>query len=58
MAYYIMKNWLQNCAHRIEMSIWIFIASDIIALVIALLTVNSHAVKGTTANPVEALRYE
>jgi hypothetical protein len=40
------------------MSIWIFIASGTMALVIALLTVSSHTVKAATAKRVESLRFE
>jgi putative ABC transport system permease protein len=58
LAYYVMNNWLKNFAYRTDMSIWIFAASGILALVIALLTVSSHAIKAATANPVESLRYE
>jgi putative ABC transport system permease protein len=58
LAYYVMNNWLKNFAYRTDMSIWIFAASGVLALVIALLTVSSHAIKAATANPVESLRYE
>jgi putative ABC transport system permease protein len=58
LAYYVMNNWLKNFAYRTDMSIWIFAVSGILALLIALLTVSSHAIKAATANPVEALRYE
>jgi putative ABC transport system permease protein len=58
LAYYVMNNWLKNFAYRTDMSIWIFAASGILALLIALLTVSSHAIKAATANPVESLRYE
>jgi putative ABC transport system permease protein len=58
LAYYVMNNWLKNFAYRTDISLWIFVASGAMALVIALLTVGSHAIKAATANPVEALRYE
>jgi putative ABC transport system permease protein len=58
LAYYLITNWLQNFAYRIEISWWIFILSGGIALVIALATVSFQAIKTATANPVEALRYE
>ncbi|MDE3057875.1 MAG: ABC transporter permease [Bacteroidota bacterium] len=58
LAYFIMNKWLQNFAYRTEMSLWIFVASGVMALIIALLTVSAHAVKAATANPVESLRYE
>ncbi len=58
LAYYVMNNWLQNFAFRAIISLWIFIASGAMALVIALLTVSLHAIKAARANPVESLRYE
>ncbi len=57
-AYFIMKNWLENFAYRIDLNVWIFIAAGISALIIALLTIGFHAVKAAFANPVESLRYE
>jgi len=58
LAYYIMNNWLKNFAYKTSMSPWIFMGAGAMALVIALLTVSSHAIKAATANPVESLRYE
>lgn len=58
LAYYVMNNWLKNFAYRIDISLWIFIASGSLAFIVALLTVSSHAIKAATANPVESLRYE
>ncbi len=57
-AYYITNNWLKDFVYRISISPWIFVASGGMALVIALLTVSSHAIKAAMANPVESLRYE
>jgi putative ABC transport system permease protein len=57
-AFYAMNKWLQNFAYKIELSWWIFVASGIIALVIASLTVSWQSWRAATRNPVEALRYE
>ena len=57
-AYYFMNKWLQDFAYKTEMSIWIFLLSGILALIIALLTVSANAVKAATANPVKSLKYE
>ncbi len=57
-AYYLMNNWLKDFAYRIEMSLWTFVLSGVLALVVAELTVGFHAMRAATANPVEALRYE
>ena len=58
LAYYLMNNWLNNFAYRTNITLWVFIVSGIIALLIALLTVCYHAIKAAMANPVESLRYE
>ena len=57
-AYWVMNNWLQNFAYRIEISWWIFGLSSLIAIVIALATISFQAVKAALANPVESLRSE
>jgi len=57
-AYYLMNNWLQDFAYRIEISIWVFILSGVLTLVIAVLTVCYQAIKAAIANPVESLKYE
>ena len=57
-AYVVMSKWLQDFAYRIEMSWWVFALAGGLALLIALLTVSTQAIKAALANPVEALRYE
>ena len=57
-AWYAMHRWLQNFAYRISIEWWIFALAGGLALVIALLTVSTQAVKAALANPVESLRYE
>ncbi len=55
-AWYIMNNWLQNFAYRIDISWWMFLVSGCIAILIALITVSLQAIKAAMANPVESLR--
>lgn len=57
-SYFVMTNWLQNFDYRISISIWIFIISAMLTLVIALITIISQAFKSALANPVDALMYE
>jgi len=57
-GYFLMRQWLQNFAYRIDLGFWIFLLSAGLALVIALVTVSYQAVKAARANPVEALKYE
>jgi putative ABC transport system permease protein len=57
-AYIAIEKWLQNFAYRIELSIWPFLLVGLVALGIALLTVSWQVFRASTANPVEALKYE
>jgi putative ABC transport system permease protein len=58
LAWYAMNKWLQSFAYRIDIGWWIFALAGGVALLIALLTVSTQAIKAALANPVEALRYE
>lgn len=57
-AWYTMNKWLQNFAYRINISLWVFALSGVLALLIALLTVSFQSYRAASRNPVEALRYE
>ncbi|WP_431198370.1 ABC transporter permease [Mucilaginibacter sp. P19] len=39
-AFYLMHNWLQDFAYRININLWVFLLSGLAAIVIALLTVS------------------
>ena len=58
LAWYFMKNWLQDYPFRIQMSWWIFLLGGLGALLIALLTISSQAIKAAITNPVNTLRSE
>ncbi|HET7115052.1 MAG TPA: FtsX-like permease family protein, partial [Hanamia sp.] len=58
LAWYIMNNWLQDFAYRINISWWMFLLSGCIAILIAIVTVSIQAIKAAVANPVESLRTE
>jgi putative ABC transport system permease protein len=57
-AWYFMKNWLNDFIYRIDLNIWPFIISGIIAILIAVISVSYQALKASSTNPVNALRYE
>ncbi|MGH7493666.1 MAG: ABC transporter permease [bacterium] len=57
-AYWAMRNWLQDFAYRTPLGLELFVLGGTLALVISLLTVSFQAIKAALANPVEALRYE
>lgn len=57
-AYYSMSRWLENFAYRVDISWWIFAASGVISLGIALLTVSWQTFHAARINPVDTLRSE
>ncbi len=57
-AWWMMYNWLADFAYHITIPVWVFIVSAILAMVVAMVTVASQAVKAAIANPVKNLRTE
>lgn len=57
-AWFYANKWLQNYPYRISISWWMFAASGLLVILIALVTVSFHAIKAAMANPVESLRSE
>jgi putative ABC transport system permease protein len=58
LTWYVMKKWLQDFAYSIQMEWWMFALAGALAIVIALLTVSSHAIKAALTNPVKSLKSE
>jgi putative ABC transport system permease protein len=58
LSWIFMYEWLKDFAYRINIDWMVFIASGIVAALIALLTVSVKAIKAATANPVKSLRTE
>ena len=57
-GYNAMQSWLQNFAYRVHLDWWMFVLAGGLALIIALLTTSTQALRAALANPVESLRYE
>jgi len=57
-SYYIIYQWLQNFAYRIQIGIFVFILAGIGAMIIGWLTVSYQSIKAAGSNPVDSLRYE
>ena len=57
-AYFTMKNWLQDYEYRIEIGAGVFVLVMVVAIVIALSTVSYQAIRAGLANPVKSLRTE
>jgi len=57
-TWWIMHNWLQDFAYRIDIKLWVFAVAGILGILIALLTISFQALKAAVANPVKSLRTE
>ena len=57
-AWYLMKDWLQQFAYRIEIGWTVFASAGVLAILIALATISFQAIKAANANPVKSLRTE
>jgi ABC-type antimicrobial peptide transport system permease subunit len=57
-AYYFMKQWLENFTYRINLGLSIFLLAILFSIIIAWLTVGWRAVRAARANPVKSLRTE
>ncbi len=58
LAWWLMNEWLRNFAYQIDLKWWMFASAGAGAMVIALLTVSSQAIRTALANPVKSLRAE
>jgi putative ABC transport system permease protein len=58
LAWWAMNKWLEDFPYRTPISAWIFILAGMTALLVALLTVSTQALKAAIQNPTESLRGE
>ncbi|GAA4424854.1 ABC transporter permease [Pontibacter saemangeumensis] len=56
LAWYAMREWLQDFAYRIDIPVWVFFAAGIMAALVAFATISIQAMKAATADPVRNLR--
>ena len=57
-TWWIMHNWLQDFAYRIDIKWWVFGIAGLLAILIAIVTISLQALKAALANPVQSLRTE
>jgi putative ABC transport system permease protein len=58
LAWWVMHNWLNDFAYRINIEWWVFVVAGLAAITIAIITVGFQAIKAAIANPVKSLRTE
>ncbi len=57
-AYWLMKQWLNDFAYRTDLSAWPFVMAALLSIVIAFGTASFQAVRAALINPVDTLRSE
>lgn len=57
-AWWASYEWLQDFAYRTEMSWWVFVASGIAMLLLAVITLSMQTIRAAVKNPVKSLRTE
>ena len=57
-AWYVMNNWLNNFAYRINLHWWLMASGGLIILLITLLTVGYKVIRAALMNPVTSLKIE
>ncbi|MBS1596934.1 MAG: ABC transporter permease [Bacteroidetes bacterium] len=57
-SWWAMHKWLQNYAYRIEINWWVFVLAGVLAILIAVITISSQAIRAALMNPVRSLRSE
>lgn len=58
LAYWVIRQWLDNYAFRIDVAGWLFIIPTITLFALAILTLTYHTWKAASNNPTEVLRNE
>lgn len=58
LGYFLMEQWLQDFAYRIEIKWWFFLLAGILTSLIALFTIGFRSYKAAAANPVHSLKNE
>ncbi|HTE25822.1 ABC transporter permease [Flavitalea sp.] len=55
-GWWVMNEWLQNFAYRIEIQWWLFAAAGFMALMIAALTISFQTIRAAIINPVRNMQ--
>ena len=55
-SYFVMENWLRGFPYRMEMSLFVYFDTAIIAFLLTLITVSYHTLRAAFKEPTEALQ--
>ena len=57
-SWWLMSNWLQGFAYRVNLTPYVFVVAGISVIIITLFTISFQAIRAAVANPVKSLRTE
>lgn len=57
-TWYVMNQWLNDFAYRIQIGVLVFLVSGLLSFFILMLVIGYHAMRAARINPVKALRVE
>ncbi|MBD3630820.1 ABC transporter permease [Cyclobacterium sp.] len=55
-TWYVMNEWLEGFAYKVEIGWWIYPLAGIVAIIVAMATVSSQAIRAAMLNPVKSLK--
>ncbi|MFZ1808835.1 MAG: ABC transporter permease [Cyclobacteriaceae bacterium] len=58
LIYFGMNSWISSFPYQTEISLWIFLVSGCMVLIVSLITVTFQTIRAARTNPVNALRHE
>ncbi len=58
LTWWLMNNWLKDYEYKVAIQWWMFGVPAVAAMIIAIITVSSQAIKAAVSNPVNVLRSE
>lgn len=57
-TWYAMNKWLEGFAYKVEISWWVYLLAGMVAVIVALATISSQALRAAMLNPVRSLKSE
>ncbi|WP_373522172.1 ABC transporter permease [Aquiflexum sp.] len=57
-TWYAMNKWLEGFAYKVEIGWWVYLLAGIVAVIVAMATISSQAVRAAMLNPVRSLKSE
>ncbi|MDN3686273.1 ABC transporter permease [Cyclobacterium jeungdonense] len=55
-TWFAMNKWLEGFAYKVEIGWWVYILAGMVALIVAMVTISSQAVRAALVNPVNSLK--